>query len=114
MATGLVQVAWILDQVGSSVPAPAVHLSWDRFCADRAGVFIWEAFVNGPDKDPGDSHEADALIGVRPFCDQLPEPGDPRACEIQRPLSLAAAAALWAGWRLDPDLVRAPVVVVRP
>jgi hypothetical protein len=39
MATGLVQLAWILDRVGSSVSATAVHLDWDRFCADRAGVF---------------------------------------------------------------------------
>ena len=55
MATGLVQLAWTLDRVRSSVPAPAVHLNWDRFCADRAGLFLWEAFVNGPDKDPGGS-----------------------------------------------------------
>ena len=39
MATGLVQLAWILDRVGSSVPTLAVHLNWDCFCADRAGVF---------------------------------------------------------------------------
>jgi hypothetical protein len=103
MATGLVQMAWILDRVGSSLSATAVHLDSDRFCADRTGLFLWEAFVNGPDKDPGGSHEVDALIGVRAFCDQLPEPGDRRAREIQRPLSLAAAAALWAGWPLDLD-----------
>jgi hypothetical protein len=114
MATGLVQLAWILDRVRSPVPGPTVYLDWDRFCADRAGLFLWEAFVNGPDKDPDGSHEVDALIGVRAFCDQLPEPGDPSAREIQRPLSLAAAAALWAEWPLDPDQLRAPVVVVRP
>lgn len=114
MATGLVQLTWILDRARSSVPTAAVHLDWDGFCVERAGVLLWEAFVSGPDKHPGGSHEADALIGLRAFCDQLPEPGDPRAREIQRPLSLAAAAALWAGWPLDPDQLRAHVVVVRP
>ena len=114
MATGLVQLAWVLDRVLDAVPAATIQLDWDRFCADRAGLFLWEAYVNGPDKDATGSHEADALIGVRAFCDQLPEPGDPRAREIQRPLSLAAAAALWAGWPLDLDQLRAPLLVVRP
>ena len=114
MATGLVQLAWVLDQVLTAVPAAAIHLDWSRFCADRSGLFLWEAFVNGPDKDPNGSHEADALIGVRALCDQLPDPGDPRAREIQRPLSLAAAAALWAGWPLDLGQLRASIAVVRP
>lgn len=113
MATGLVQLAWVLHQTHSSIAAP-IYLNWNRFSADRTGLFIWEAFVNGPDKDPQGSHEADALIGVRAFCDQLPNPGDPRAHEIERPLSLAATAAAWAGWEPDIEELRAPVVVVRP
>lgn len=114
MATGLVQLAWVLDRVRSAVGDVALHFDWNRFTADRAGLFIWEAFVNGPDKDPGGSHEEDALIGVRAFCAQLPHPGDPRAREIERPLSMAATAAMWAGWPLDLREVQAHVVVVRP
>ena len=115
MATGLVQLAWVLDQVHRDVPLQTVHLEWPDFCANRSGLLLWEAFVSGPDKDPGKSHEADARIGLEAFCARLPgDPTDPRVPEVQRPLSLAATAALWAGYPLPAQALRAATVLVRP
>jgi len=115
MATGLVQLAWLLDQIRRTCPLPTVHLEWPEFCATRSGILLWEAFVSGPDKDPGKSHEADALIGVEAFCARLPgDPTDPRVSDVERPLSLAATAALWAGYSLPDQALRAATVLVRP
>ncbi|MDA0168418.1 hypothetical protein OJ998_04905 [Solirubrobacter taibaiensis] len=115
MATGLVQLAWLLDRVRQTCPLTAVHLSWQDFCAARSGLLIWEAFVSGPDKDPDKSHEADARIGLEAFCARLPDdPTDSRAADVERPLSLAAAAALWAGFGVPEEGLRAPTVLVRP
>lgn len=111
MATGLVQAAWILDRIRAAVPSLPAHVRWDTFEADRRGLLIWEAFVTKGAK--GATHEEDAAIGVAAFCDQLPSPGDANADETQRPLSLAAAAALWSGWGLPTDALRQACVVIR-
>ena len=115
MATGLVQLAWILDRIRRECPMPPVHLRWPDFCANRTGLLLWEAFVSGPDKDPGKSHEADARIGLEAFCARLPDdPTDARVSDVQRPLSVAAAAALWAGYPLPAQELRGATVLVRP
>jgi len=107
MTTGIVQMAWILGEL----PQVELHLRWSDFAQARRGLLLWEAFVTRDAK--GDSHEADARIGLEAFCAQLPEVGDESAAETERPFSLAAAAALWAGWNLDPALLHESGVLVR-
>ena len=111
MATGIPQVAWLLRQVHDRVPEVDLHLQWAPFTAAQQGLLVWEAFVTREAK--GKSDEEDATIGLQAFCDQLPAPGDARADDTKRPLSLAAAAAMWAGWELPPRNLRSPCVLVR-
>lgn len=111
MATGLAQVPWLLRGIRELVPAANVHLRWAPFAAQRSGLLLWEAFVSGPAK--GKTHEDDARIGMEAFCAQLPTPGDANADETERPFSLAAAAAVWAGWDVSADELRSACVLVR-
>jgi hypothetical protein len=111
MATGLVQLAWVLSAIRRrNVDAP-VHVDWDVFARSRSGLLLWEAFVSGSAK--GQSHEDDARIGVNAFCAQLPYPGDPTALAVERPMSLTAAAALWAGWAVELAQLHSSGVLVR-
>jgi hypothetical protein len=111
MATGLAQVPWLLCHVREQVPDAGLHLRWTPFAAQGSGLLLWEAFVSGTAK--GQTHEEDARIGMEAFCAQLPTPGDPNADETERPFSLVAAAALWAGWDLPSDELRSACVLVR-
>lgn len=111
LATAAVQVPWILRYVRERVPDVNVHVSWESFASERSGLLLWEAFVSGAAK--GETHEEDARNGVQAFCDQLPNPGDECAGETQRPFSLLAAAAVWAGWDLSPEDLRRACVLVR-
>src|SRR5436309_3273334 len=104
MATGIVQSAWILRLVHDRLPETELHLRWEPFAEARMGLLIWEAFVTKEAK--GKTHEEDATIGLDAFCAQLPTPGDPNGDDTEQPLSLAAAAALWAGWDLPPEALR--------
>lgn len=111
MATGLAQVPWLLREIRESVTDASLYLRWDPFAAACRGLLLWEAFVSGSAK--GQTHEEDATIGMEAFCAQLPAPGDANADETERPFSLVAAAALWAGWELPSDELRSPCVLVR-
>jgi len=111
MATGIVQAAWVLRSLFECLPAASITTSWDRFAAERDGLLVWEAFVTRGAK--GVTHEEDAAIGVKAFCNQLPAPGDAEADEVEGPLSLAAAICVWAGWPLPPAELRQMGTLVR-
>lgn len=111
LATGLVQVAWVLELLQARVPGTAAHLRWESFAEGQSGLLLWEAFVTRDAK--GKTDEEDAAIGVAAFCAQLPTPGDADADETERPISFAAAAALWAGWNVTPLDLRSACVLVR-
>jgi hypothetical protein len=111
MATGIAQMAWLLRTVREAVPGTRVHLGWESFAQAQAGLLVWEAFVTRDAK--GATHEEDARIGVEAFCAQLPSPGDDNANDTEQPLSLAAAAALWAGWDVPAAMLNSPCVLVR-
>jgi hypothetical protein len=111
LATGLAQVPWLMRYIREQVPDAALHLQWTPFAAQRSGLLLWEAFVTGAAKGP--THEEDARIGMEAFCAQLPTPGDANADETERPFSLVAAAALWAGWDLPSRELRSACVLVR-
>jgi hypothetical protein len=111
LATGLVQVAWLLRRLHERVAAVPVHFRWDRFADRQSGLLLWEAFVTAGAK--GETDEEDAAIGVEAFCAQLPTPGDADADETERPISFIAALAQWAGWDVDRDDFRSACVLVR-
>ena len=111
LTTGLPQVAWVLVRLREAAPDLLAFTRWEPFAAERRGLLLWEAFVTKDAK--GASHEEDAAIGIKAFCDQLPSPGDANADDTQRPLSLITAAALWAGWDLPKDALRRACVLIR-
>jgi len=111
MATGIVQAAWALKAIYKRAPEVPVFTRWEPFAAKRSGLLIWEAFVTRDAK--GDTHEEDAIIGVKAFCDQLPNPGDSEAKAIEQPLSLPVALCIWAGWSIPATELRRAGVVVR-
>lgn len=101
MATGLVQIAWTLQQIRRQCPGEVpVHFDLPALTRDR-GLLIWEAFVSG--KSKGGSHIADAKRAVQAFENA---DGQRRNIFTDRPMSLAALALLWSGWDIDIDSVR--------
>ncbi len=111
MATGIPQLAWLLRHVREHVAEVDLHLQWEQFAAAQRGLLLWESFVTRDAK--GKTDEEDATIGLNAFCAQLPTPGDLDASYTEQPLSLAAAAAMWAGWDLPAEDLRSPCVLVR-
>jgi hypothetical protein len=109
LATGTVQLAWLLANLREQMPVVPLFLRWEPFAEARAGLLLWEAFVTGDAK--GASHEEDALVGIDAFCARLPDGLD--GADLERSLSLAAAIAYWAGWDLSPAQLREPGIVVR-
>lgn len=107
----MVQIPWTLRSIHEQVPDLRVHLDWPAFAEQQDGLLLWEAFVSGAAK--GETHEDDARSGVQAFCEQLPNPGDPKAAETERPFSLLAAAAIWAGFDLPTEDTRSGCLLVR-
>lgn len=77
LATGLTQVAWILDKLRlrlkkRGTALPSAHLAWPEFwVAGGSALFFWEAFVTGEAK-VGSEDAGDALVACRAFADRLP------------------------------------------
>ena len=111
LTAGLPQVAWMLARLREAAPDQPAFTRWEAFRAERRGLLLWEAFVTKNAK--GESHEEDAAIGIKAFCDQLPCPGDADADDTERPLAPVAAAALWAGWDLPLGALNQACVLVR-
>jgi hypothetical protein len=111
LATGLVQEAWVLAEVGARVGQVRVTLDWRSFTADPQGLFLWEAFVTGAAKKA--THVEDATVAVAAFLEALPNPPGRNVVHEERVLSLIAAAALWSGITSDATLLSSPCVVLR-
>lgn len=113
LATGLVQVAWVLQAVLRDLPRPVpVFLAWPPFAAAGSGLFIWEAFVSGAAKKS--NHIADAEVAGRAFVQALPEPEQVNAVVCKSGVfSLVGAALLRAGWSADTSILEQPCLVVR-
>jgi hypothetical protein len=111
LATGLVQMAWILAAVRTRCLNAALHLEWESFVHAGSGLLIWEAFVSGTAKRL--THADDAMAAVEAFVGALPDPSATSAISAERPLSLAGAAAIWSGWLLDPSALHVQPLVIR-
>jgi hypothetical protein len=74
LATGLVQVRWVLDRLLEKHQQLRGTTRWAEFCKNEATILIWEAFVTsqvGPKvsvcefrHSRGKPHERDALAGA--------------------------------------------------
>lgn len=113
LATGLVQVTWILRELRKLAPTAQAYLSWSEFEKAEAGLYLWEAFVTGEAK--AKTHEADAVLAVEAFRRALPNPEansavKPKGTEV---LSLVGAAMLRTGWAESATFLGVPSVVIR-
>ena len=113
LATGLVEVAWVLQAVRPQLTVEAVaFVDWEKFVNAPAGLFLWEAFVSGTGKRG--SHIADAQAAGEAFLRSLPDPTKTNAIHCTSPVySLAGAALLRTGWSSDLNLLHQPCLVVR-
>lgn len=113
LATGVVQVAWVLREIRNAVhPSVPAFLCWDDFAAARRGLLIWEAFVSGTAK--GADHVSDARLGAEAFMAALPTPARVNAVSCSEGVySLAGAALLRAGWHSDVSVLDQACLVVK-
>jgi hypothetical protein len=82
LATGLVEVAWILAQLRRRCPTTKAHLDWSGFAGESGGLFLWEAFVSAGAKAA--THVDDATIAASAFRDALPDPSTANAVRVER------------------------------
>lgn len=113
LATGLVQVVWVLQTIRAQLVQPQfAFLGWPSFIASGRGLFLWEAFVSGPQKE--NSHIADAEVGAQAFIQALPDPLSANAVVCQSPVySLVGAALLRSDWSSSLDILAEPCLVLR-
>lgn len=119
LATGLVQMAWVLERIGSGSPALRCTTRPELWLAGDADLFVWEAFVSGTGKPvPAGitQHAADAAAAADTFADRL-EQGSLSAsdvvCTPASSFNLAAAAAAYAGLAIASNELRDQVQVYR-
>jgi hypothetical protein len=101
----------VLAELRERRPDDQVHTDWSVFETAGRGLFLWEAFVT--EKAKATTHVDDATIAVACFTAALPNPMSENAVRAERPLSLVAAAAVWAGWSDDLELLRRPSLVLK-
>ncbi len=119
MATGLVQLAWVLERVGYGFPGLRCTTRPEPWLAGEAALFLWEAFVSGTGKPvPSEitQHAADAAAAADTFADRLQEATLSTSAALCGPASsfnLATAAAPYAGLAITRDELRGEVQVYR-
>ncbi len=114
LATGLVQVGWVLSEVRRLLRVEsAAFLDWADFRrAPSPSLLVWEAFVTGTAK--GQTHADDAYIGVKAFESAMPDPSAETAVTTNCPVhSLAGSALVRAGWSTNLALLEQPCLVIR-
>jgi hypothetical protein len=112
LATGAVQVAWILAELRRQAQDTESWLDWEAFTQSGRGLFLWEAFVT--DRAKAATHVDDATVAVAAFRDALPDISAANAVRTEaRPFSLLGASLLWAGWSHDLELLHTPCIVVK-
>ncbi len=110
LATGLVEVAWVLSELRKNTPTKVeAFLDWEDFQKANGGLFLWEAFVSGRAK--GDSHALDAEIAVRQFQQSMPHPIT--AINEENVISLIGACLLRTGWSTDLQLLSQSCLVIK-
>lgn len=119
LATGLVQLAWVLERVGSGLPGLRCTTQPELWLGGEAELFVWEAFVSGTGKPVPSGitqHAADAAAAADTFAERL-EGGSLSAsdvvCAPASSFNLAAAAVAYAGLAIASAELRGQVQVYR-
>jgi len=116
---GLQEVAWTLDQLrrtgNAETPIFFSPESW--LLSSEPGLLLWEAFVTRTEK--GLDHKDDAARACRAFQQLLKrkawdEARNVKICNGAQAFNLAALAAEWAGWQVEPDDYKSELLVVKP
>lgn len=118
LATGLVECAWVLWEIGKAQIGTRPTLDGEVFRSSHANLFIWEAFVSGKAKHYTVQHDLKAHIGdamnaAETFLRKF-ENGEMKDQKDGPVLSLAGAALLYAGLIKDPAILRQPCPVFKP
>lgn len=120
MATGLVQLGWLCRYIATHRHSTTATTAVDAFQNGRAELLLAEAFVSSdgkPEPVDGRQDHADAVAAARRLSEMLRngERSDV-SCHPHLPLNLAAAAAMFAGLRIDPREITNDIFVakVRP
>lgn len=120
LATGLVQLTWLLRYLAEYCPMPpTVTTQPERL--DDAQLFLAEAMVTSdgkPEPIDGLQDHADAVAAARRLEELLTAHASGAVesdvvCRPHRPFNLAAAAALHAGLCIDPDELAREVLVAK-
>jgi len=113
LATGLVQAAWVLRAIRTSLNSPRTgYLDWEAFNEAQSGLFLWEAFVSG--KAKSSTHVADAQAAVETFIHSLPNPASINSVVCSTPVySLIGAAMLRTGWSQSPEVLAQACLVIK-
>jgi hypothetical protein len=113
LATGLVQVAWVLQQLlGCLAHRPTAFLSWEAFEQADSGLLLSEAFVSGSRR--GGCQVEDARVAVKAFLTALPDPLSANAVDcVSAVYSPAGAALLRTGWSSNLNLISQPCLAIK-
>ncbi len=109
------QTAWIFKRLHDARLNFHSTFDWHLWQSNNTVpvLLCWEAFISGKHKGP--SHKKDSEKAAKLFLKfegKLVTPEDDVTAE--RPLSLVAAAALWAGICQKPDLICCDCLVLKP
>jgi hypothetical protein len=119
---GTAQGAWMLHQIGVTVPELTATTRAETWRSGNAQLLLAEAFVTAsgkPEPLSAGQHAADAVAAGLAMVEVLDSSAplvSSVCCRPQDSFSLLAAMALWARLRIDPSELRAEdlVVAARP
>lgn len=113
LATGLPICVWVFEQLKQMVSVEIKPtFDWDDLVADRASLFIWEAFVSAKAKAEDGTHHGDARVAAQSFCTS-PNIIEANAVVVENPYSLVGAALLRSGLSTDLSLLSQACVVIK-
>jgi hypothetical protein len=113
LATGLVQVAWVLREIRNLAgTGHGSFCDWAEWRQAKGGLLLWEAFVSGTAKRQ--DHVGDAAAAVGAFSLLTDKHLDDAICREREVYSLVGAALLRTGWTQNVSALSRSCLVVRP
>ncbi len=109
--TGCQSLAWLLRSVAAKTPAAQGTTCWDDFEADKASIFLWEAFAS--DKPETVPHDIDARLVLLTFLRWRQNPALLEQITADRTINLAAALLLWSGVGKDSTAIRSSCLALK-
>lgn len=122
LATGLVQVNWVLTQLARRSPHARGSTRWSEFFSGQCQLYVWEAYITSrsgveiPAEDLGgiSSHQGDALCGALAFQQVVVrEDTFPSDFKHEPALSLIGMNLVESGWSTDVTLMSEGCAVLK-